>query len=507
MPFSIMMILAIGIAIGIFVGYWLRLLIAKKQTESAEAKAQEIIKSAKAKQQEIFLKTREEALKIIEDAKKEEGDRRKELKNLEDRLVKRESLFDRKLLEIEGREQKINEQTNRIEAAKEKIRFLYHEASRKLEEISGLTKEEAQKLLLDKIEKEYQAAILERIKKLERFGAEEIEKKTRELLISTMERLSSSVAAEKTTSLVNLPSDEIKGRIIGREGRNIKAIEQLTGTEIIIDDTPGAIFVSSFNPIRRQLAKRALERLIQDGRIQPARIESFVNEAKKELVQEVKGAGEDALYALGITGIDPKLVPLLGRLKYRTSYGQNVLQHSIEVANFAALLAVEFGADESLAKKAGLFHDIGKALDHEIEGTHPTIGKDLAEKHELPSEIVTAIATHHEDHPPTLLAVIVKVADALSGARPGARRDTYENFLKRLEDLEKAAKTIPGVEKAYAIQAGRELRVFVMPQEIDDVAAAKLARQIADRIEGELKYPGEIRVTVIRETRVIEFAR
>ncbi len=507
MFFNATIFVAIGIAVGIFVGYLVRVWIAKKQTESAEARAQELIKSVKVKQQEMFFKAREEALKIIEEAKKEEIERRREIKILEDRLVKREALFDKKLFELKEREQILNERTSKLEAIKEKIKMMHQEASRKLEEIAGLSKEEAKNLLLERVEREYQEAILERIKKLEKFGSEEIAKRTRELLVSAMERSASSVASERTTSLVNLPSDEMKGRIIGREGRNIKVIEQLTGTEIIIDDTPTAIFISSFSLIRRELAKRALEKLIRDGRIQPTRIESFVNEAKEELFQDIKEAGEEALYSLGITGINPKLVPLLGRLKYRTSFGQNVLQHSIEVANLSALLAAELGADEFLVKKAGFFHDIGKALDHEVEGTHPAIGKELAEKYELPAEITAVIASHHEDHPLTLEAVIVKVADALSGARPGARRDTYEDFLKRLEELEKVAKSFSGVEKAYAIQAGRELRVFVKPQEIDDLTATKLARQVADKIEEKLKYPGEIKVTVIRENRVIEYAR
>ncbi len=509
MPLNVILILAVGIAIGIFVGYRTRVMIAKKQTESAEVKAQEIIKSAKIKQQEIFFKAREEALKIVEEAKKEEMVRRQEIKTLEERLIKRESLFDKKLLEIEEQEKTLTERANKLEATKQKIKAMYEEADKKLEEISGLNEEGAKKLLLERVEQHYQDLILERIKKLEKSASEEIEKKAQELIISAMERLASSVAAERTTSLVNLPSDEMKGRIIGREGRNIKVIEQLTGTEIIVDDTPGVIFISSFSPIRRQLAKRALEKLIRDGRIQPTRIENYIQDAKKELVQDIKEAGEEALYSLGIVvaGLNPKLVQILGRLKYRTSYGQNVLQHSVEVANLAALLAAELGVDEVLAKKAGLFHDLGKALDYEVVGTHPAIGKELGEKYGLPPEVLTVIATHHEDHPPTLLAIIVKVADALSGARPGARRDTYEDFFKRLEDLEKIAKSMSGVERAYAIQAGRELRVFVVPTEIDDLATTKLARQIADKIEEELKYPGEIKVTVIRENRVVEYAR
>lgn len=504
---TITIYLTIGFIVGLIIGYLIRRWFVQQKIESAERKAEELLKTAKVKQQELFFKAREEALKIIEEAKKEEAERRRELRTAEDRLERRQSLFDKKLLEIEERQRELNEKSNRLEEVKQKIKQLYEEAKAKLEEISGYTEEEAKKVLFEQIEKDNQAIVLERIRKLEQQGSEEIEKKTRQMLSTAMERLASSVAAERTTSVVNLPSDEMKGRIIGREGRNIKVIEQLTGTEIIVDDTPSVIFISGFNPIRRQLAKRALEKLIADGRIQPARIEKYVDEAKKELVQDIKSAGEDAVYQLGIAGLDPKLIQILGRLKFRTSYGQNVLQHSIEVANLSAILASELGADVTIAKKAGLFHDIGKAVDQEVEGTHPEIGKELGQKYGLPEEILIPINTHHEDHPPTLEAIIVKVADALSGARPGARRDTYEEYLKRLEDLEQIAKRFKGVEKVYAIQAGRELRVFVMPQEIDDLGATKMAREIADKIEEELKYPGEIKVTVIRENRVTEFAR
>jgi ribonuclease Y len=492
---------------GFGLGYIIRHWLAYRKIESAEKKINELLKAAKIKQQELFFKAKEEALRIIEEAKKEEAERRKELKAIEEKLEKRQALFDKKLFELEEREKNIEKRTKQLEEVKEKIKKIYDEAKRKLEEISGYTREEAKKVLLEEIEKENQVIIFERLKKLEEQGNEEIEKRAKLMLINAMERLASSVASERTTSIVNLPSDEMKGRIIGREGRNIKVIEQLTGTEIIVDDTPEVIFISGFSPIRRQLAKRALEKLIADGRIQPARIERYVEEAKKELLEDIKSAGEDAVYQLGIVGLDPKLIQLLGRLKYRTSYGQNVLQHSIDVANLSAILASELGLDASLAKKAGLFHDIGKALDHEVEGAHPQIGKEIAEKYNLPEEVVSAIESHHDDRPKTLIGLIVKVADALSASRPGARYDTYEAFVKRLEDLEQIAKSFKGVEKSYAIQAGRELRVFVIPQEVDDLTAAKMAKEIAKRIEQELKYPGEIKVTVIRESRVVEFAR
>lgn len=326
-------------------------------------------------------------------------------------------------------------------------------------------------------------------------------------MASAMQRLASTYTAEITTTMVDLPSDEMKGRVIGREGRNIKVIEQLTGVEIIVDDTPNVITISGFSPIRRHVAKRALDHLIKDGRIHPTKIEEAIEEAKKELALDIKKAGEEALYEMGITGFDPKLVQIIGRLKYRTSYGQNALGHSLEVAHLSALLAEELGADVTMAKKAGLLHDIGKAVDHEVQGTHPEIGRDIAKKFDLPQEMIDPIETHHEDRPRGLISLIVKVADAISAARPGARHDTYEQYIQRLEELEKIATSFTGIEKSYAIQAGREIRVFVMPEEIDDLKAHNLARDIAKKIEQELKYPGEIKVNVIREMRVTEYAR
>ena len=496
-----------GAVMGGLIGWFARQIIGRKKTESAEAKAKDILAKAKVKQQEYFFKAREESLKIIEKAKKEELDSRKELKGLEDRLEKRQLLFEKKIFELEARQKDLTEKANRLEKAKVRIKQLYEEARKELEKISNMTEKQAKEYLLKDLEKEMKDDLLGRIKKMEEYGAEEIEKKTKELITNVIERYASSHTAEITTASVILPSDEIKGRVIGREGRNIKVVEQLTGAEVVVDDTPDVIFVSAFNPIRRRLAKLVLDKLVADGRIQPARIEKVVEETKKELARDIRKAGEDALYQVGIAGINPKLVQILGRLKYRTSYGQNVLLHSIEVAHLSAMLANELGANVALAKKAGLFHDIGKAVDFEVQGTHPEIGKELGEKYGLSKEVVIPIATHHDDHPPTLEAVIVKVADAISGARPGARRDTYEEYLKRLEELESLAKTFPGVEKAYAIQAGRDLRVFVTPQEVDDLTSHKLARQIADRIEQELKYPGEIKVTVIRENRITEYAR
>jgi ribonuclease Y len=492
---------------GTAAGYFLRKLLAKRLAGSVEEKAEKLLAETKTKQRELLLQARDKAIQVIDNAKKEEEERRLELQNAQKRLEKRESLFDQKLLDLQEKQQKLYDRANQIEKVKAEIQKIKEDQLARLEQIAGLNREEAKQLLLDKTEKNIQAELVNRINKLERESSEVLDKKARDLLSLAIERCASSHATEITTTTVSLPSDEMKGRIIGREGRNIKTIEQLTGTEIIVDDTPEAITVSGFSPIRRHVAKRALEKLILDGRIHPGRIEEAVEQAKKDLAIDIKKAGEEAVYELGVAGLDPKLVQILGRLKYRTSFGQNALKHSVEVAHLSALLAEELGANVTVAKKAGLLHDIGKAVDHEVTGTHPEIGKDIAKKFNLPEEIIIPIATHHEDAPPTLEAVIVKVADAISGARPGARKDTYEQYLQRLEDLEKVATSFDGIEKAYAIQAGREIRVFVAPDKIDDLAALKLAQAIAKKIEEELKYPGEIKVNVIREKRIIEYAR
>jgi ribonuclease Y len=360
---------------------------------------------------------------------------------------------------------------------------------------------------MSQVQDRYHEDLMGRVRKLEQEETDVVEDKIREILTPVIQRMGASVVSETTTTNVTLPSDDLKGRIIGREGRNIKVLEYLTGCEIVVDDTPGMITVSGFSPIRRQITKRALDKLLKDGRIQPARIEEAVEEAKKELALDIKKAGEDALFQLGITGVDPKLVQILGRLKYRTSYGQNALAHSIEVAQIANMLAEELGANVTIAKKGGLFHDIGKAVDHDVQGGHPQIGYNILKKFGLPEEVAYIAIGHHEDKPTSFEAVLTKVADAISGARPGARKDSVEQYIQRLEDLEKTAASFPGIEKAYAIQAGREVRIFVRPQEIDDFAAVRLAQDVARKIEADLQYPGEIKVTIIRETRVIEYAK
>ena len=492
---------------GFFVGYYIRKKRALSEVSSAEARAEKILNDAKAKQKELMLAAQDKALKIIEEAKREDDKRRQELSGLQARLEKRETVFSQKLLELQDKQQQLYDKVSKVEEVKEKIKAIRDEQLAKLEKIASMTREEAKQVLFKNVESEIKDDLVARINKLEKESSESLDEKARDLMSGAMQRLASTFATEITTTTVDLPNDEMKGRIIGREGRNIKVIEQLTGVEIIVDDTPNAITISGFSPIRRHVAKRTLDHLIKDGRIHPTKIEDAIKQAKEELALDIKKAGEEAMYEVGVTGFDPKLVQIIGRLKYRTSYGQNALRHSVEVAHLSALLAEELGTDVTLAKKGGLLHDIGKAVDHEVQGTHPEIGANIGKKFGLTEEVIAPILTHHDDRPDGLISVIVKVADAISAARPGARRDTFEQYIQRLEELEKIAMAFEGIEKAYAIQAGREVRVFVTPEKIDDLAAHNLAKDIAQKIEQELKYPGEIKVNVRREMRVTEYAR
>ncbi|MDD3777971.1 MAG: ribonuclease Y [Patescibacteria group bacterium] len=502
--YALYVVVAVG---GFFIGYYVYKKTAEAKISTAKERADKIISDAKLKEKESLLLTQDKALKIIDEAKKDESRRRNEINQLQKRLENRESTFSQKLIELQDKQQKLYDKVNEVQEIKEKIKNIQEEQLKKLEELSGLKQEDAKNLLLKMEEDRAAEDLLVRLRKLEQDNEEKIEEKARDLLAVAMQRMVSAYTVELTTTTVDLPNDEMKGRIIGREGRNIKAIENMTGVEIIVDDTPNAITVSGFSLIRRHIAKKTLDYLIKDGRIHPTKIEEAVENAKKEIAIDIKKAGEEAMYEVGVTGFDPKLVQILGRLKYRTSYGQNSLRHSIEVAHLSAMLAEELGADVTLAKKGGLLHDIGKAVDHEVQGNHTEIGRDIAKKFNLPPEIIAPIETHHDDHPASLISVIVKVADAISSARPGARSDSFENYLQRLEELEKIAQTFDGVEKVYAIQAGREVRVFVQPEMINDLKAHNLARDIAKRIENELKYPGEIKVNVIREMRVTEYAR
>ena len=499
--------MALIAVIAFVVGYWIRKQKALSEVNSAEGKAENILTEAKTKEKQILLDAQEKSLKIIEDTKKEMVLERKEVDKAKAKLEDRENLFSQKLLELQDKQQALYDKVAKVEEVKEKIKEIQKEQFAKLEKVAKMTREEAKDVLMKHVEKDQSEALVSRISKLEQETTESLEEKVRNLLCNAMQRVASSFTAEVTTTDVELPNDEMKGRIIGREGRNIKAIEQQTGVEIIVDDTPNVITISGFSAIRRHIAKRALDILIKDGRIHPTKIEGAIEEAKKSLSLDIKKAGEEALYELGITGFDPKLVQIIGRLKYRTSYGQNALKHSVEVAHLCALLAEELGADVTTAKKAGLLHDIGKAVDHEVKGNHPEIGGQIARKFNLPEEVIEPIEKHHFDKPASVITAIVMAADAISSSRPGARHDSFEQYIQRLEELEKIANSFSGVEKTYAIQAGREVRIFVKPDEVNDIQAHNLAKEIAQKIEAELRYPGEIKVNLIRESRVIEYAR
>jgi len=497
----------VSLAIGLGLGYFIRKQVGKNQATSVEAKAEKILNEAKNKEQELVLHAKEKAIKIIDEAKVEENTRRNDINQIQKRLETRENMFDKQLLEFDERKEKLQKKVEEIQAIKTRVDEAYEKAVLELQKISGLDKEEAKAILFERVEKQVKDDLMGRIIKLEHENSDAYEAKAREIVIAAIQRCASDHSSETTSTSVNLPSDEMKGRIIGKDGRNIKTIEKMTGCELIIDDTPDMILVSGFSPIRRRVCQLALEKLIKDGRIQPARIEEFIEESKKELALDIRKAGEEALYKLGITGLDPKLVSIVGRLKYRTSYGQSVLNHSIEVAQLCGIIAEELGVDAAKAKKAGFFHDIGKAVDQDTQGTHPEIGYTILKKFGMDEDIADAAAHHHDDKPEKLLTQIAKSADAISASRVGARRDTYEQFVARLEELEKTASDFPGVDKVYAIQAGREVRVFVKSDVVDDYQAYNLAKDIARKIENELQYPGEIRVNVIRETRIIEYAR
>ena len=498
-----------ALAVGLGAGYYIQKKVTADKIASAEAKAVATVNDAKAKAQEIELQAKKKSVQILDEAKRDEAERRKELNANQQRLEKRESMFDKQLLELQEKNKKSDDRAKEIEAAKAEIESLKVAVREKLEKVAELPREAAKEQLFKAVEEEAQDEILSRIRKIERAGTDEYEVKARNILSTVISRVASSHCAETTTTQVQLPSDEMKGRIIGKEGRNIKSLEQLTGTEIIVDDTPNAITVSGFSPIRRQVARLALESLIKDGRIQPTKIEEAIEEAKRTLALDIKKAGEDAMIECGIPlgSVDPKLISILGRLKYRTSYGQNVLRHSIEVALIGNFLAKEVGADAAVLLKGGLFHDVGKAVDHDVPGAHPEIGYNIMKKFGFPEDIAYHSLSHHEDRPRNIEGYLCKAADAISGSRPGARKDTLENYVRRLEDLEKVATSFEAVDRAYAIQAGREIRVFVSPQRIDDLGAWQLAKDIAKKCEQELQYPGEIKINVIREMRAIEYAR
>lgn len=482
---------------GSFLGYLARQSIAKKQIGTIEEKLHKKLSQAQ-----------KEAEAILEGAEQKSAQRRQELLETEKLLFKRERILADRLSQFEAKEKDFQQQVEYLKKIKQDLEAGCKEVQQKLEKTSKLSKEEARKEILALAEKDYQQDISSRVKKLEQEGWQRFERKARELTALAIQKVAVSQAQDLATATVSLPSEDIKGRIIGKEGRNIRTLERLTGVELVIDESPDTVTISGFDPVRRQIAKLALEKLIADGRIQPSRIEETVEWARSEINSQIKKAGQDAAEETGFINIDPKLSQLLGRLRFRTSYGQNVLTHSLEVAFLAETLALELGADAKVAKKAGLFHDIGKSIDRQVEGSHVDIGIKILEKFGLEKEVITAMKSHHEEYPyESVEAVIVQASDAISASRPGARRDTLENYIKRLSDLENIATSFSGVEKAYAIQAGREVRVFVRPEEVDDWAAKKMARDIANKIQEELRYPGEVKVVLIRESRVVEYTR
>jgi ribonuclease Y len=511
--------LAIGIVVAVIASFIMfraginhRKKIAEAEIGSAEQESKRLLseaqKIAEAKKREVLLEAKEEIHRSRVELDKEIKERRNEIQRLERRLVQKEEALDKKIDILEHKEEILNRKTKEVLESQEKIAELQKKQLEELEKISGLSIEEAKEYLLKNVENEVRHEMAVLIKDLEYKAKEESDRRAREIIACAIQKCAADHVSESTVSVVPLPNDEMKGRIIGREGRNIRTLETLTGVDLIIDDTPEAVILSGFDPIRREVARIALEKLILDGRIHPARIEEMVEKAKKEVENTIRQEGDHATFEIGVHGLHPEVVRLLGKLKFRTSYGQNVLHHSIEVARLSGLIAAELGVDATLAKRAGLLHDIGKAVDHEVEGSHVTIGADIAKKYKEGPEVVNAILAHHGDVEPTsIIAILVQAADSISAARPGARRETLESYIKRIEKLEEIANSFSGVEKSYAIQAGREIRIIVKPDDVSDEDINLKAREIVRKIESELEYPGQIKVNVIRETRAVEFAK
>src|SRR3989338_1223043 len=505
---SLFLFAAIALMAGAAIGYLVRKVQVKAKIDSAENRAEKLLDEVRQKEKEIILSAKDQAIKITEEAKKQETEIRQQILRIESRLEKKENDIDAKSADMDKQRLTLEKQKEELQKIREELLANRDKQISELEKVAKLTTAEAKTVLLEQTERQVKDDMIGLTRKIVEEAREEAEKKARDIVSQAIERVSAEVSSETTTTTVTIPSDEMKGRIIGKEGRNIKAFEQALCVEVIVDESPDTVVISGFNSVRRHVAKVALEKLIKDGRIHPAKVEEAYEKTKKEVGQMIKDAGEEAVYELGITNFPPKLVQLVGRLKFRSSYGQNVLKHSIEMAKIGTMIAEELGADVSVVKQGCLLHDIGKALDQDMEGTHVEIGKQIAKKFNLPDKIINAIEAHHGDVEHTSLeAAIVDSCDNISGARPGARKDTFENYIKRLTELEALATSFDGVEKAYAIQAGREIRVFVEPHKIDDWGSMKLARDIATRIEQELKYPGEIKVQVIRDSRIVEYAR
>lgn len=504
-------VIAIGVGSGIFgliAGYVIRWALTVGKKGSIEIEVKQMLLTAKEEAQKITQETERRAERQLDEVRHVEKEKEREWKKSEERLLKKEETLDKKQSDIEAELASFKQKAEEIKEIKTEVENRKKGVEQELERVAHLTEEEAKNILTKKIEERFEDDFRARLQKLEREGLERLDRRAKDILSTSIQRLAASTAGDIMTTSVVIPNDELKGKIIGKEGRNIRTFERIAGVELIVDDTPGTIVISSFDPVRRQIARVALENLILDGRIQPSKIEEMVDKAKGEINKIIKEKGEQAVYECGVFNLDPKIISILGRLYFRTSYGQNVMQHSIEMAHIAGMLAEELGADVQIAKAGALLHDIGKALDHEVQGTHVEIGRKILQKFGTDERIIKAMQSHHEEYPyETIESIIVQTADAISGGRPGARRESVENYIKKLEDLEKIASTKPGVEKAYALAAGREVRVFVTPLAMSDLEAQALAREIAIQVEQELKYPGEIKITVIRETRCIEYAR
>jgi ribonuclease Y len=504
----VFILLAVAGVVGIGLGYFLRLIISLGKKGSMELQIRKMMLDAEERAKGIIEEAEKRGRDKVEQLTNEYNERARDLKSTEERLVRKEELLDKRQSSIDSEQDSLNKKNEELQLARQEVERLISEQQDKLEKVAGLTSEEAKKDLISSVEKQYETDLEGRMRKLEIASDEKLEQRAKEILTTAVHRLGNSVVSDVLATTVSLPNDEIKGKIIGKEGRNIRSFERATGVDVIIDDTPGTLTLSSYDPIRRQIARIALENLILDGRIQPAKIEEAVQKAEQEINNIIKKKGAEAAYEAKVPNLDPKLIMILGRLYFRTSYGQNVLDHSVEVAHLAGMLAEELGANVATARAGALFHDIGKAVDHEVPGTHVEIGRRILQKFGVDEAVVKAMQAHHEEYPyETPESMIVQVADAISGGRPGARRDSVENYIKRLEELEAIANNEPGVEKSFAISAGRELRIIVKPEALDDLECRKLARTIADKIQNELQYPGEIKVSVIRETRVIEYAK
>ena len=507
-PLVVAAVSLLALAGGVVLGFVVRGRFASRAMTEAEEKAALIVEKARSQQKDLILEAKEEKIRLQREAEDEARAKRTELSNLERRLLQRDEQLDQRADMLEGRDRKLVDREREIDKAREDVARAHQEQVEALERVSGLSGDEAKGILLEVVREEAEHDAVKIARAIERRAREDANEKARDVIVTAIQRVAADHTAEHTVTVIHLPSDEMKGRIIGREGRNIRALEQATGIDLIIDDTPETVVLSGFDPVRREIARLSIAKLISDGRIHPGRIEEVVTKARAEVDLVMRQAGEQAAYDAGVPGLPPEIVKLIGRLKYRTSYGQNVLNHVVETSRLAAVIAAETGADVQIAKMGGLLHDIGKAVDHEVEGPHAAIGAAIALRHNLPTKVVNAIAAHHQEVEYACVeAPIVQIADAISASRPGARGESMDTYVKRLEDLQAIAESFSGVERSFAVQAGREVRILVRPEEIDDLTATRLARDIVKKIEEQLTYPGQIKVTVIRETRAVEYAK